>query len=180
MSGVLTTAAVALGVLAFVVVHVSPASANGIHAGSREVFAGGVGPYFMRVTTAPFVGTMHFVVFLAQADEVKPVEGAEIALWGRSTGDAEPESVGPVAGVASLEGPNIYTVDVPVSEIGGWLFTVSVQGSLGEEVVDIPLTVARRGSVNLGVVGILLVLVVLVGLVALSWGRKRRRRRVGG
>lgn len=177
MSGVLTAVVVAFGLLAFAVVQGSPASANGIHPNARDVYVGAVGPYFLRVTTAPIVGNMHFVVFLAQADEVEPVEGAEITLWGRFTGDGEAESVGPTAGVASLDGPNIYTVDVPVSQVGAWVFTLNVRGKAGEGSVEIPLTVARRGSVNLGVVGILLVLVVLVGLIALSWGRKRRRRR---
>jgi hypothetical protein len=157
----------------------SQASANGIHPNARDVYAGAVGPYFLRVTTAPIVGNMHFVVFLAQSDEIQPVEAAEITLWGRSTGE-EVRTAGPVAGVPSLDGPNLYTVDVSVDEIGPWLFTVSVSGPLGEGSADIPLTVARSGSVNLGVVGILLVVVVLVGLMALSWGRKRRRRRGSG
>ena len=60
------------------------ASANGIHPNARDVYSGAVGPYFLRVTTAPIVGNMHFVVYLAQADEVTPVEQAEIALWGQS------------------------------------------------------------------------------------------------
>ncbi len=173
--GSLLTAALALGMLAAAWLGGSQASANGIHAGSREVFSGSVGSHFMRVTTAPFLGTMHFVVFLAQSDEVRPVEAAEITLWGRSTGE-EIWTAGPAAGVPSLDGPNLYTVDLDVDAIGQWLFTVNVRSPLGEASAEIPLTVGRRGSVNLGVVGILLVLVVIVGLVALSWGKKRRRR----
>ena len=84
--------------------------------------------------------------------------------------------VGPVAGIASIDGPNLFTVDLPIDEVGQWVFTIRVRGSQGEDSVDIPLTVSRRGSVNLGVVGILLILVVVAGLAALSWGRKRRKR----
>ena len=157
----------------------SQASANGIHPNARDVYSGAIGPYFMRVTTAPIVGNMHLVVFLAQPDGVEPVQGAEIFLWGRFTGE-DFQAAGPVEGVPSLDGPNLYTVDIPVNEVGQWVFTVQVRGPAGEGSVDIPLTVTRRGSVNLGVVGILLVLVVIVGLVALSWGRKRRRRRGHG
>ena len=176
----LTIAALAMGILAAgAVFSVAPAAANGIHPNARDVYSGAVGPYFLRVTTAPIVGNMHFVVYLAQADEVTPVEQAEIALWGNLGGD-DPQSVGPVDGIASLDGPNLFTVDVPVNEVGQWVFTVRARGAEGKAAVDIPLTVSRRGSVNLGVVGILLVLVVVVGLVALSWGRKRRRRRGSG
>ena len=172
----LTIAALAMGFLvAAAVFGVAPAAANGIHPNAREVYSGAVGPYFLRVTTAPIVGNMHFVVHLSQADGVQPVDDAEIALWGRPD-DANLPPVGPVAGIASIDGPNLFTVDLPVDEVGQWVFTMRVRGSLGEDSVDIPLTVSRRGSVNLGVVGILLVLVVVVGLTALSWGKKRRKR----
>ena len=173
------TAALAVVMLAAAWLGGPQASANGIHPNARDVYVGPVGPYFLRVTTAPIVGNMHFVVFLAQPDEVQPVGGAEISLWGRSTGE-EFQTAGPVAGVPSLDGPNLYTVDIPVDVIGPWLFSVNVNSPLGEGSVNIPLTVARRGSINLGIVGILLVVVVLVGLIALSWGRKRRRRRRSG
>ena len=176
----LTIAALAMGILAAAAVFgVSPAAANGIHPNARDVFSGAVGPYFLRVTTAPLVGNMHFVVYLSQADGVQPVDDAEIALWGRPD-DANLPPVGPDAGVASLDGPNLFTVDLPVDEVGQWVFTVRARGESGEGSVDIPLTVSRRGSVNLGVVGILLVLVVVAGLAALSWGRKRRKRRGRG
>ena len=173
----LTIAALALGFLAAAAVFgVAPATANGIHPNAREVYSGAVGPYFLRVTTAPIVGNMHFVVYVSQADGVQPVDDAEIAVWGRPD-NANLPPVGPVAGVASLDGPNLFTVDVPVGEVGRWVFTVQARGVDGADSVDIPLTVSRRGSVNLGVVGILLVLVIVAGLAALSWGRKRRRRR---
>ena len=177
--GSLLAAALTLGMLAAAWLGGSHASANGIHPNARDVYVGAVGPYFLRVTTAPIVGNMHVVVFLAQSDEVLPVEEAEISLWGRTTGE-EFQTAGPVAGVPSLDGPNLYTVDVPVDVVGPWLFTFSVSSPMGEGNVEIPLTITRRGSVNLGVVGILLVLVVVIGLVALSWGRKRRRRRGSG
>ena len=177
--GSLLTVALAVGLLATAWLGGQQVSANGIHPNARDVYAGAVGPYFLRVTTAPIVGNMHFVLFLAQPDEVEPVEGAEISLWGRSTGEVF-QAAGPVDGVPSLDGPNLYTVDIPVNEVGRWVFSVQVRGPEGEGAVDIPLTVTRRGSVNLGVVGILLVLVVVVGLVVLSWGRKRRRRRGRG
>ena len=169
----------ALVILLVAVFGSSQASANGIHPNARDVYAGDVGPYFMRVTTAPIVGNMHFVIFLAQSDEVQPVEAAEISLWGRLIGE-ELQTAGPVAGLPSLDGPNLHTVDIAVNEVGQWVFSIQVRGPEGEGAVDIPLTVSRRGSINLGVVGILLILVVLVGLIALSWGRKRRRRRGRG
>ena len=175
----LLTTALALVMLAVASFGGSQASANGIHAGSREVFSGSVGPYFLRVSTAPFVGTMHFVVFLAHADETQPVDEAEIALSGQPAGGESPP-IGPVHAIPSLDGPNLFTADVPVNEVGQWVFTMRVLSEAGEESVHIPLTVGRRGSINLGVVGILLVLVVAAGLVALSWGRKRRRRRGRG
>ena len=175
--GSLLTAALVLSILAAATaLGGHQASANGIHPNARDVYAGAVGPYFLRVTTAPFIGTMHFVVYLAQSDGETPVNGAEISLWGRTVGSEEFQAAGPIDGQPSPDGPNLYTVDIPVNEIGSWVFTVSIKSPLEENSVDIPLTVGRRGGVNLGVVGILLILVVLAGLVALSWGRKRRRR----
>ncbi len=174
--GSLLTASLALALLAVAWFESSQTSANGIHPNARVVYSGAAGPYFLRVTTAPIVGNIHFVLFLAHADEVEPVQGAEFSLWGRAT-DGEFQAAGPVEGVPSPDGPNLYTVDIPVNEVGPWVFTVQVGGPNGEGSVDIPLTVTRRSSVNLGVVGILLVLVVIVGLVALSWGRRRRKRR---
>ncbi len=171
----LTIAALAMGILVAAAIGGPQASANGIHPNAREVFSGAVGPYFLRVTTAPLVGNMHFVVHLSQADGVQPVDDAGIAVWGRPD-DANLSPVGPVAGIASIDGPNLFTVDLPIDEVGQWVFTIRVRGSQGEDSVDIPLTVSRRGSVNLGVVGILLILVVVAGLAALSWGKKRRKR----
>ncbi len=156
----------------------SSAMANGVHAGSREVYAGNIGPYFMKVTTAPFVGTMHFIVYVSRAGGPEPVHDAEIRISGRHVAGEFPD-VGPTPGVASLDGPNLYTVDLPVEEVGEWVFTAQVGGSLGEGAVDIPLTVGRRGGVNLGVIGIVVVLAVVAGLAALSWGRKRSRGRRG-
>ena len=178
--GSLLATALALVVLAVAVDGSPPTYANGIHPNARDVYSGALGPYFLRATTAPIVGNMHWVIFLAQSDGVQPVENVNISLWGRSTAGEEFHAAGPVDGVASLDGPNLYTVDIPVSEIGRWVFTLRLSGDLGEHSADIPLVVARRGSVNFGVVGILLVLVVVIGLVALSWGRKRRRRRGRG
>lgn len=176
--GSLLTAVLALSILAASATLGGPqTSANGIHPNARDVYAGAVGPYFMRVTTAPFIGNMHFVVFLAESDGETPVEGAEISLWGRTTGGEEFQAAGPIDGQPSPDGPNLYTVDIPVNEIGRWVFTVNVSDASGENSVDIPLTVGRRGGVNLGVVVILLILVVLAGLVALSWGRRRQRRK---
>ena len=127
----LTIAALAMGILAAsAVFSVPPAAANGIHPNAREVYSGAVGPYFLRVTTAPIVGNMHFVVHLSQADGVQPVDDAEIAVWGRPD-DANLPPVGPVDGIASLDGPNLFTVDLPIDEVGQWVFTVRVAGRSG-------------------------------------------------
>ncbi len=181
MSGrVATGSALLLAAAATALFPAPSVGANGAHPGSREVFSGDVGPYFMRVNTAPFVGTMHFIVYVSEAGGTEPVTDAESQVSGRrAAGDLPP--VGPVAGVDSLDGPNWQTVDIPVEETGEWLFMVRVTSSLGESSVEFPLTVGRRGGgVNLGMVGILLVAVVLAGLVALSWGRRRGRERGAG
>ena len=172
--GLLLRTAVVLSTIATASFPASLAMANGVHSGSREVYAGNVGPYFMKVNTAPFVGTMHFIVYVSRAGGPEPVHDAEIRISGRRVAGEFPD-VGPTPGVASLDGPNLYTVDLPVEEVGEWVFTARVGGSLGEAAVDIPLTVGRRGGVNLGVIGIVMVLAVVAGLAALSWGRKRSR-----
>ena len=166
--------AIVLSIIAAALFPASSAIANGAHAGSREVYAGNVGPYFMKVNTAPFVGTMHFIVYVSRAGGPDPVQDAEIRILARRTAGDIPD-VGPVPGMASLDGPNLYTVDLPVEEVGEWVFTTRISSSLGDAAVDIPLTVERRASVNLGVIGIVLVLAIVAGLAALSWGRKKSK-----
>ena len=45
----------------------APAHANGVHVGSREVFADEVGPYRLNVSTVPVTGMMHFIFLLSEA-----------------------------------------------------------------------------------------------------------------
>ena len=65
--GLLLRTAIVLSIIAAALLPASSAMANGTHAGSREVYAGNVGPYFMKVNTAPFVGTLHFIVYVSRA-----------------------------------------------------------------------------------------------------------------
>ncbi len=132
--------ALAILAAAFAGLSATPVAANGAHTGAREVFSGDTGPYFVRATTAPVVGTLHWTLFVSQMGGEEPVPGVVLRLSGiRPDGDLPP--VGPVAGREALAGPNFYPVDIPVETAGPWIFTITVESDMGISTVDIPLTV---------------------------------------
>ena len=168
--------AVALVLVVGSVLPVTQAGANGPHVGAREVFSGPAGPYELRVVTAPVVGLMHMTIFVSALGGGEPVTGAAIQVSGRGPEGAS-RTVGPIRATGSPSGLDWYGASLPIEESGEWMFTVAVDGSLGEEAVEFPVRVrGSGGGTNWFIVGILAV--VLTGVVwwAVSWRRSKARR----
>ena len=150
------------------------ADANGIHSAAREVFAGDVGSYSVRVVTAPIVGNVHMDIYVASVGTSDPVVNAALQISGQGPLEGLP-LIGPIPAKGSLVGPNWYSVDLQVEEVGDWFFTLEVDSSLGQEAVDFPLLIVQRGSINWGIIAILVVFLVAVPLVVLPLRRLRKK-----
>ena len=171
----------ALGVVLGVVLLLSsaaPADANGVHVGSRAVFAGEVGAYTLTVTTTPLAGPMHFIIFLSAADGETPIADAEITLQGAFP-DGENLAVGPVAGYGTEEGPLWYAADLPIEADGLWEFTLTIDSELGHEQVDFEVAVLETGGVSLTLIALIAVALAILGFTLGNrmFGRRRRRTR---
>ncbi len=172
---------VALGVVLGVVLLLSsaaPADANGVHVGSREVFAGDVGAYRLTVTTTPVAGPMHFIIYLATAGEELPVGDAEITMRGTHT-DGAGLAVGPVAGYGTLEGPLWYAADLPVETAGLWEFTLTVDAGPGSEQITFAVPVVEASGGSLTIFALIAVALAILGFTLGNrmFGRRRRRAR---
>lgn len=155
----------------------APAHANGVHVGSREVFAGEVGPYRLNVSTVPVTGMMHFIFLLSEAGTGEPVEGVALELRG-THGDGA--TAGPVAGYQSEEGPQWFAADVLVEPAGVWDFTLTIDSPLGAEQAAFPVAVQEPSG---GSLTIIILIVVALAILGFTLGNRmfgRRRRRVRG
>ena len=172
----------ALGVVLGAVLLLSsaaPADANGVHVGSREVFAGDVGAYRLTVSTIPVTGSMHFIIFISAADGETPITDAEITMRGAFP-DGAGLDVGPVAGYGTLEGPLWYAADLPVETDGLWEFTLTIDSELGREQVDFEVAVLETGGVSLTLFALIAVALAILGFTLGNRMFRRRRRRARG
>ena len=168
--------ALASVLIAMVLLPAAEVSANGPHVRSQEVFSGAAGPYDLRVVTAPLVGNMHLTIYIAQMGVGNPVSDAKVRVSGQGPQGA-PQTSGPMLATGSLSGPNWYGVNLPIEEAGEWVFTLTVESSLGEATVDFPVNVRESGVINWGIIG---VVVVVVGVaVWLTLSRRRESQAVG-
>ena len=133
-------------VLVYLTAGIHTAFANGAHPGAREVFSGHSGPHFLSATTTPVVGQLHWAFFVSQVDGTEPVPGVTLHLTGTLSG-YNLSSLETVKGQPSTEGPNYYTIDIPVNMAGNWIFTLTINSQLGSSTIDIPLTVVRSGGI---------------------------------
>ena len=174
---------VALGIAlgaAFLLVLTPPAHANGVDVGGRDVYAGDVGPYTLRVSTAPVTGLMHLNVYLSLKGTETPPQDASVRLRAAHRGGGE-ETVGPIAVPGALQGPNWFAADLLIESPGVWEFTLSVDAPAGREQVTFPVVVQEAGGTSLS----LLALVAVAGGGLAFWlghrwfgrGRRRARRR---
>ncbi|MCY4623841.1 MAG: hypothetical protein OXC99_02385 [Chloroflexi bacterium] len=169
-----------LGVVIGVVLLLSsaaPADANGVHVGSREVFAGEVGAYRLTVSTTPVTGPMHFIIFLATAGEETAVADPAITMQGAFTGDGGLD-VGPVEGYGTLEGPLWYAADLPIETAGLWEFTLTVDSALGSERATFAVPVVEAGGASLTLIALIVVALGIFGFTLGNrmFGRRRRAR----
>lgn len=157
----------------------APAHANGVHVGSREVFAGVAGPYRLAVTTTPVAGPMHFIILLSTAGEAEPVQDAAITMRGDFM-DGEGISAGPAVGYRSVEGPQWFAADLPVTPAGLWEFTLAVDSALGPESVTFAVPVLEPGGGSLTLFALIAVALAILGFTLGNRMFGRRSRRVRG
>ena len=180
-SPLISWARVALGLALGVVLlaeSVAPVFANGVHVGSREVFAGVAGPYRLAVTTTPVAGPMHFIILLSAADGAGPVEDTAITMRGKLAG-GEGATAGPVQGYGTMEGPQWYAADLEVVPAGLWEFTLTVDSALGQESATFGVPVLEPGGGNLTLFALIIIALAILGF---TLGNRMfgRRRRAGG
>ena len=149
--------------------------ANGSHPGAREVFSGNSGPHFISATTTPVVGQLHWIIFVTQPDGTEPVRGVTLDMTGNLSG-SDHSSLKNVNGEPSKEGPQYYTVDIPVNTAGNWIFTLNVRSQLGSSTIEIPVTIVRSSGINFGIIGLAGAVIILIALIALSANRRRKQK----
>ena len=160
----------------------APALANGVHVGSREVYAGEAGPYSITVTTAPVAGLVHFIVLLSEAGGDAPIADAAISMEGALTGPADgagAATAGPVDGYRTPEGPVWFAADLLVETAGLWDFTLTVESPQGREQVTFSVPVLEPSGGNLTLIALIVVALAILGFVLGNrmFGRRRRRAR---
>ena len=159
-----------LSVIVATLAPLTEVSANGPHIRPEELFSGSVGPYTIRVEAIPIVGPVHMTVVVFDAVSHFPVSDATIKVTGR--GSESGIQAGPVLGTY-IAGSQTYTVTVPAEEPGDWVFTMVVTSTLGEEVLNMSVVLARGESgVGWTVIG---TAVVLIGLLLWFAGRALRK-----
>ena len=156
----------------------APTLANGVHVGSREVFAGEAGPYRLAVSTTPVAGPMHFIILLSTAGEDGPVEDAAVTMRGEFL-DGEGISTGPVQGYGTIEGPQWYAADLSVAPAGLWEFTLTVDSALGQESVTFAVPVLEPGGGSLTLFALIIIALAILGFTLGNrmFGRRSRRAR---
>jgi hypothetical protein len=167
--------------MALLVHMAAPALANGVHVGSREVFAGEVGPYKLAVSTAPSTGLMHFIILLSTVEGDSPVPEARFTLQGELAADESGAVmiVGPVDGYATPEGPLWFAADLLVESAGLWDFTLTVDSPEGREQVMFAVPVVEASGGSLTLIALIVVALAMFGFVLGNrmFGRRSRRAR---
>ena len=159
-----------LSVIVATLAPLTEVSANSPHIRPEELFSGSVGPYTIRVEAIPIVGPVHMTVVVFDAVSHFPVSDATIKVTGR--GSESGIQAGPVLGTY-IARSQTYTMTVPAEEPGDWVFTMVVTSTLGEEVLDMSVVLARGESgVGWTVIG---TAVVLIGLLLWFAGRALRK-----
>ena len=180
----------------------APSLANGVHVGSREVYAGEAGPYRIAVSTAPATGLMHFIVLLSETEGGAPVVDAAISMEGAfvvtgegafgtrmpdtgtgafaGTGEGAGARAGPVEGYETPEGPVWFAADLLVERAGLWDFTLTVDSPQGREQVTFTVPVVEASGGNLTLIALIVVALAILGFVLGNRMFGRRRRRTSG
>ena len=70
--GLLKASGPVLGLITLFVLSLGQISANGVHAGSQEVYSGPSGSYEIRVMATSVVGIVHMTIFVAPSGDTAP------------------------------------------------------------------------------------------------------------
>ena len=112
---------------------------------------------------------MHLTIYVAQLGDGNPVSDAKVQVSGQGPQGA-PQTAGPMLATGSLRGPKSYGVNLPIEESGEWVFTLTVESSLGEATVEFSVKVRESGSINWGIFGVVMVVVGVAVWLILSRG----------
>lgn len=144
-------------------------SANGLHVGEVQ-FSGPAGPYDIVGFVTPWVGNLHMTIYVSLLGSEDPVSDAVVQVSGRGPQSVS-QIVGPVPAVRSLTA--WYDANLLIKEAGAWVFTLTVESSLGEATMDIPVEVQESGSTNWSVIGGVAFLLAIVACLAFVRGRRK-------
>ena len=116
-------------------------SANGFALSFKTLQAG---PYVIEVGVVPktpSIGTFHMTMTVSDGYQEKYQDGIKITITGLGP---EPmgDVVGPITATNDPTNPFYYEINPSVDTEGIWVFTVNIEGDLGNGSTDFPVTQA--------------------------------------
>ncbi len=167
---------VALLALALAAMPFRPAHANGQVSNFVSKTAG---PYEIVMGTSPAsptIGSLHIAVLVNDLATRTPVLDARVMVTGNGPGDGA--QIGPVEAQLGLTSAAFYEVNTSVDRIGQWVFTLNVEGRLGQASAEFPIEVREPSpimSIFAIVVGAIALLVLgYIWFSLLRWYLRRR------
>ncbi len=158
-------------------------SAVAVANGRVQVFDKRVGgPYEIAVGTipgTPVVGALHFTIKVTDVATGVSVLRPEIIVTG--TGPvSDAVEIGPIAATSDPANPVFNDVVTHVDRVGAWVFSVSVNGDLGEGSAEFPIEV-RNSNPLIGIVTLVALLAFLgfLGFSVRIFMRERSKGRRG-
>ncbi len=138
------------------------------------------GPYEIVMGTSPAsptIGSLHIAVLVNDLATRAPVLDARVMVTGRGPG-ADAAQIGPVEAQRGLTSAAFYEVNTSVDRIGQWVFTLNVEGRLGQASAQFPIEVREPNpimSIFATVVGVIALLVLgYIWFSLLRWYLRRR------
>ena len=141
------------------------------HGGVTEFRKGLAGPYEVAFGTSPrspSPGSVHVSLRVVDLEQGLAVPDASVAMSGYVLDErgSELDSFGALEADLYEEDPVFWDIDLSVEQVGDWVFTVAVEGDLGEGSVDFDVKV-RESNPTTGIITIV-VLVAFLSVVALA------------
>lgn len=168
---------VALFALALAVLPGRAAHANGQ---VSNFVSKAAGPYEIVMGTSPAsptIGSLHIAVLVNDLATRQPVLDARVMVTGKGPGEDAP-AIGPMEAQRGITSAVFYEVNTSVDRIGQWVFTLNVEGRLGQASAEFPIEVREPNpimSIFATVVGAIALLVLgYIWFSLLRWYLRRR------